>query len=210
MNPFAAELTRMNEPASRSLMAIGQRAPMPRGVRLTATIGEGADAESSHDASTFLAFDCNRNDLLDAVLGLIGSALQARMTTGFEDDSAVRHYQPPIPSRPRGGIAPSALRRIREHIERNLGEHIDTQQLANLAGLSTCHFSRAFKQSMGMPPHRYLLSRRVREAARLIESTQRPMSEIALDVGFSDQSHFTRVFTALIGQSPSHFRHQCR
>jgi len=123
---------------------------------------------------------------------------------------SVDRDEPPVPSRPRGGIAPSALRRVREHIDRNLAEHIEISDLAMLAGLSPCHFSRAFKQSMGMPPHRYLTSRRVQEAARLIESTDKPMFEIALDVGFSDQSHFTRVFSVQIGESPGRFRHQRR
>jgi AraC-like DNA-binding protein len=113
-------------------------------------------------------------------------------------------------SRPRGGIAPMALRRVRDHIETNLGAHIDIDYLAALTGLSACHFSRAFKQSMGVPPHQYLISRRVVAAALLIESTDKPLSQIALDVGFSDQSHFTRVFSAQVGESPRRFRHQRR
>ena len=147
-------------------------------------------------------------EVLDAVCVLLGSALRKMRdpTSGIEPEASV----PAIPSRPRGGIAPSALRRVREHIDRNLGEHIEIADLASLTGLSPCHFSRAFKQSMGMPPHRYLISRRVQEATRLFESTDRPMFEIALDVGFSDQSHFTRVFSAQVGESPSQFRHQRR
>ena len=103
-----------------------------------------------------------------------------------------------------------ALRRVRDHIETNLGAHIDIDYLAALTGLSACHFSRAFKQSMGVPPHQYLISRRVVAAALLIESTDKPLSQIALDVGFSDQSHFTRVFSAQVGESPRRFRHQRR
>jgi AraC-like DNA-binding protein len=144
--------------------------------------------------------------LLDTVRSLLDDALQkmrASSRTATGDPSAAVQ-------RPRGGIAPSALRRVREHIDQNLGEHIEIADLANLTGLSPCHFSRAFKQSMGVPPHRYLISRRVEEAARLIESTDRPMFEIALDVGFSDQSHFTRVFSSQVGESPSQFRHQRR
>ena len=146
--------------------------------------------------------------VLHAVCNLLGSALQ-RMRTA-ESGQTIEIAVSAVPPRPRGGIAPSALRRVREHIDSNLGEHIDIADLANITGLSPCHFSRAFKQSMGMPPHRYLISRRVQEAARLIESTDRPMFEIALDVGFSDQSHFTRVFSSQVGESPSQFRHQRR
>ncbi len=147
-------------------------------------------------------------ELLGAVCSLLGSALQKMRTSAGERVDA--NIEPIAPPRPRGGIAPSALRRVREHIDRNLGEHIEIADLAALTGLSPCHFSRAFKQSMGVPPHRYLISRRVQAAARLIETTDRPLFEIALDVGFSDQSHFTRFFSAQVGESPSQYRHQRR
>ena len=145
--------------------------------------------------------------LLDTVRSLLDEALHKMRASSPKAAPDTLSAAAP---RPRGGIAPSALRRVREHIDRNLGEHIEIADLATLTGLSPCHFSRAFKQSMGMPPHRYLISRRVEEAARLIESTDRPMFEIALDVGFSDQSHFTRVFSSQVGESPSQFRHQRR
>ena len=150
----------------------------------------------------------NPVELLGAVRTLLDTALQKMRASTCPPTEAPG--KPTAVPRPRGGIAPSALRRVREHIEKNLGEHIEIADLANLTGLSPCHFSRAFKQSVGMPPHRYLISRRVQEAAKLIESTDRPMFEIALDVGFSDQSHFTRVFSSQVGESPSQFRHQRR
>lgn len=110
----------------------------------------------------------------------------------------------------RGGLAPGALRRVREHIHQRLAERIELSDLAQIAGLSECHFARAFKQSIGMPPHRYMLQRRIEAAALMIERTDRPLSEIALDVGFSDQSHFTRMFSRLTRQTPREFRHQRR
>ena len=58
----------------------------------------------------------------------------------------------------RGGLAAGTLRRIREYIERELANPISLHDLASVAGLSDCHFARAFKQSIGMPPHRYLCS----------------------------------------------------
>jgi AraC-like DNA-binding protein len=173
------------------------------------TVNDGTDAGPLPPGiSASLSMDCAQDDLLETVCGLIGFSISTAEVS-CSGREAPRRPQTTAAS-PRGGIAPSALRRVREHIERNLGEHLDIDHLAMLTGLSGCHFSRAFRQSMGVPPHRYLISRRVAAAARLVASTDRPLSEIALDVGFSDQSHFTRVFSAQIGESPRRFRHQRR
>lgn len=110
----------------------------------------------------------------------------------------------------RGGLAPGALRRVREHIERSLSERIDMRGLAELARLSTCHFSRAFRQSVGVPPHRYVMARRIAVAAGLIEQTDRALTDIALAVGFSDQSHFTRAFARVRGETPGTYRRRHR
>jgi len=120
----------------------------------------------------------------------------------------------PVPPPPdhtaRGGMAFGSLRRTREHIERQLAHKISLPELAGIAGLSAGHFSRAFKQSVGMSPHRYLLQRRIAAAADQIRDTDRPLAEVALSVGFSDQSHFTRVFARESGETPSAFRRRYR
>jgi AraC-like DNA-binding protein len=72
-----------------------------------------------------------------------------------------------------------------------------------MAGLSVFHFARAFRQSFGMPPHSYLLRRRIERADRLLEQTELSLSEIALSTGFSDQSHFAKHFRRLTGMTPS-------
>ncbi|MDY0749024.1 AraC family transcriptional regulator [Paucibacter sp. R3-3] len=183
---------------------------------------ESAESDKPHDFGLEVAnmnagaVGRDREELLDAVLSLLGLALQQMRNspspeTGTGTGTGTHSVGDlKILSRPRGGIAPSALRRVREYIDKNLSDPIEVNVLASLTGLSLCHFSRAFKQSMGMPPHRYLICRRIKEAARLIECTEMPMYEIALEVGFSDQSHFTRVFSAQLGESPSRFRHQRR
>jgi AraC-like DNA-binding protein len=117
---------------------------------------------------------------------------------------------PPGDNTARGGMAFGSLRRTREHIERQLAHKISLGELAGIAGLSAGHFSRAFKQSVGMSPHRYLLRRRIAAAADLIRKTDRPLAEVALSVGFSDQSHFTRVFARESGETPSAFRRRYR
>jgi AraC-like DNA-binding protein len=107
---------------------------------------------------------------------------------------------------PRGGLAPWQERRAKEIIEANLDGEVPLNQLARECGLSTSHFSRAFKDTMGIPPHQWLLRRRVENAMRLLRNQQVSLPEVALACGFSDQSHFTRVFTKLSGTSPGAWR----
>jgi AraC family transcriptional regulator len=107
---------------------------------------------------------------------------------------------------PRGGLAPWQERRAKEIIEANLDGEIPLTQLARECGLSTGHFSRAFKDTMGIPPHQWLLRRRIENAMRLLRDQQLSLPEVALACGFSDQSHFTRVFAKLSGTSPGAWR----
>jgi transcriptional regulator of acetoin/glycerol metabolism len=135
-------------------------------------------------------------------LGKLDSTLLMQPRIALLEDLR-RHYVPDVP---RGGLPPGALRRVREYIATYIHENLDIATLASLAGLSVYHFSRAFKASVGMPPHRYLLEQRIRKAAELIEQTERPLVSIALAVGFADQAHFSRSFHALVGLAPSQFR----
>jgi AraC-like DNA-binding protein len=111
---------------------------------------------------------------------------------------------------PRGGLAPGALRRVTEYIDSHLCEDLALETLAAHAGLSTYHFARAFKQSVGMPPHRYLLQERVKRAVELLKQTEQPLTAIAQSLGFADQSHFSRSFHGLVGLAPSEFRRSHR
>lgn len=116
----------------------------------------------------------------------------------------------PVPSSPRGGLPPGILRSLRRHIEDQLDKNLPVAALAAIAGLSPTHFSRAFKNSTGVAPHHYLTRQRVEKAARLLIESELSMAEIAQAVGFSDQSHFTRCFTRLIGTTPGAYRHARR
>jgi AraC-like DNA-binding protein len=107
---------------------------------------------------------------------------------------------------PRGGLAPGALRRVKEHIGAHLGENLTIERLAAQTGLSLHHFARAFKASIGLPPHRYLLEQRIQKAAELLQSTEQAIATIALSVGFADQSHFSNSFHQLAGVTPAQFR----
>jgi len=106
----------------------------------------------------------------------------------------------------RGGLTPRALRRVRDHIDAHLTKNITLEALSEVAGLSRCHFARAFKQSVGTAPHAYLLQRRLERAERLLKETELSLCQVALDSGFSDQSHFSSCFRRHFGESPRSFR----
>jgi AraC family transcriptional regulator len=105
-----------------------------------------------------------------------------------------------------GGLAPWQERRANEMLRANLSGDLSLPQLANACRLSVGHFSRAFKQTMGCPPHQWLLHQRIERAKQLILNTDEPLCAIALDTGFADQSHFTRVFSRRVGASPAAWR----
>lgn len=106
----------------------------------------------------------------------------------------------------RGGLPPRVLRRIREYINGNIDQRISVELLAGIANLSVCYFVRAFKQSMGITPHDYLIRQRVERTKELLFGTDMPLSEIALAAGFADQSHFARRFRQHVGVSPRDYR----
>lgn len=110
----------------------------------------------------------------------------------------------PEPSR--GGLSPAVTRRVCDYIEGHLDEKIRLDGLAALAGLSTDHFARSFHQSVGVPPHTYLLRRRLEQVDQMLRETHAPLSEIALATGFSDQSHLARHFRRWAGMSPRQVR----
>jgi AraC-like DNA-binding protein len=102
----------------------------------------------------------------------------------------------------RSGLAPWQLRRAKEHLMENLARDVSLEELAAAVDLSKSHFSRGFRESTGYPPHRWLLSARIDKAKSLLLSSKLSLAEIALEVGFADQSHFTRTFTKLVSVSP--------
>jgi AraC-like DNA-binding protein/PAS domain-containing protein len=115
-----------------------------------------------------------------------------------------------IPTPSRGGLPPRVLQRICEHIEARIEEKISVDALATLAGLSVPHFTRAFRHSAGLPPHTYVLRRRLERAELMLRNTLLPLSEIAAAMGFADQSHLTRHFHRQTGVAPSVVRWNAR
>jgi AraC-like DNA-binding protein len=137
----------------------------------------------------------------------------ARSSVSRNSPEAVVHSQPRLSmlsymqlqetERPnRGGLAPALTRRICDFIEAHLSEKISLDDLSSMAGLSHHHFARAFQHSVGIPPHKYLLRRRLEHVEKMLRDTQLPLSEIAQVAGFSDQSHLARHFRRVTGISP--------
>ncbi|MCA6109775.1 helix-turn-helix domain-containing protein [Bradyrhizobium cenepequi] len=108
----------------------------------------------------------------------------------------------------RGGLAPWQEKRACERLESDLAGKTSLEQVAAEFGLSVSHFSRAFRISTGLPPHQWLLRQRVKAAKQLMTVRDLPLSEIAISAGFANQSHFTRVFSTVVGVSPGAWRRE--
>jgi AraC family transcriptional regulator len=107
-----------------------------------------------------------------------------------------------------GGLSARNLRRIEEFLDANFSEAVTLSDLAAVAGLSTRHFLRAFRESKGITPHQYLIDRRIDAAKKLLHETDESASSIALACGFSSSQHFSTTFRRCTAFSPSSFRKQ--
>jgi AraC family transcriptional regulator len=110
------------------------------------------------------------------------------------------------PSVVRGGLAPWQMHRATEMLKANLDGQIALSQVARECKLSVSHFVRAFKQTVGEPPYRWLLHQRIEAAKELLLHSGLPMVEIALKCGFADQACFIRAFRKLLATTPGEWR----
>jgi AraC family transcriptional regulator len=97
-------------------------------------------------------------------------------------------------------------RRLAEFIEENIASELNLPILAALTGYGLSRFKTLFKNTFGSAPHAYVLQRRVEHARRLIETGALPLSQIALEAGFSHQSHMASALRRSLGMSPGELR----
>ena len=120
--------------------------------------------------------------------------------------SLARRPVPHADDKGSAALSPTQVRRVREYIRANLGRDIALAELADQVRLSPHYFSSVFKHTLGASPYRYVLRERIDEARRMLASERMSISEVALSVGFSDQSHFSQAFRKMTGTTPKRFR----
>jgi AraC-like DNA-binding protein len=103
-------------------------------------------------------------------------------------------------------LAPWKVKRLAQHVERHLDRSLESEELAKVAGLSLFHFSREFRNTFGVPPHRYVIQERIGRAKRLMIGTDRSITEIAAECGLADQAHLTKLFKRFNGETPGVWR----
>jgi AraC-like DNA-binding protein len=137
---------------------------------------------------------------LDHVLAdALNTALAVRITRLFVDPSAINLA-------PSNGLSRGRVKRVCDYIEAHLDDRLTLTEIAGVACLSPYHFSRSFKQAVGVGPRRYIIQRRVERARALLQRTDLPLSRVAHEAGFTDQSHLTAEFRRHIGVTPGRFR----
>lgn len=116
------------------------------------------------------------------------------------------------PVRPlfKGGLAAKSKKLVCEYMQEHLRETIPLKTLASIAGLSPFYFSHAFKVSFGLPPKRYFMKMKAERAKELLSTTNLPIGEIALELGFSEHSSLTALFRKMTGTTPKEYRRKAQ
>ncbi len=118
----------------------------------------------------------------------------------------LRAYAPAAASRADGRLPRRRLARVLDFVRDNIASDLSLAELASVAGVSPSHFKTLFKQSVGMPVHRYVIHRRVEYAAELLAGSHAPLADVALQAGFANQSHMARSIRRALGVTPARLR----
>ena len=138
----------------------------------------------------------------------IGSRLYVESLAQLFAIHLLRHYCTfkPVLRHDQGGLAHHSLQQVLDYIQTHLEQDISLSQLAKTARVSKYYFIKLFKRSMGITPHRYLVQQRLEQAKQLLKQSNLSLNEIALQCGFTGQSHFTKAFHDAIGLTPKAYR----
>ena len=110
-----------------------------------------------------------------------------------------------LPVRP-PGLPEHRLRRVLAYVGDHLTSDLSVSQLAAVVGMSPHYFAELFRRSTGCTPHRYVVLQRIERAKQCLRESGRSVTEVGLEAGFQNPSHFARVFRQIVGSSPSLFR----
>jgi AraC family transcriptional regulator len=174
----------------------------------------GADSRKVEIVKQFLIRDpvieaITLNLARDAADGSPAGRLYAESACEFLAHHLIYRYSNLCHPPPRsvGGLSSRRLKLVLEYIDDTLDQPIKLRDLAALAGISTRHFERAFRQSTGTSPHAYVMERRLHKARDLlINRPELPIEHITRRLGFSSSSHFSSVFRRRTGLTPTNFR----
>jgi AraC family transcriptional regulator len=129
----------------------------------------------------------------------LGTALAARLVQNYAVSKLSLEFKA-------SGLTQSQLKRVIDYMKANLTQDLSILDLATLTSMSESHFSRSFKQSVGIAPYQYLMQQRVERAKQLLEQQSLAISTIALDCGFANQTHLTKVFRQMTRMTPKAYQ----
>jgi AraC family transcriptional regulator len=120
----------------------------------------------------------------------------------------LRHYSSAtrLPEDPSSRLPLHKLQRATDYINDNLRQDLTLRRISEALSMSPYHFAHLFKQSAGLTPHRYVIQRRMQRATYLLRETELPITQIARQVGYANQSHFSMAFHRFTGQTPRRYR----
>lgn len=143
----------------------------------------------------------NPNDAQSLFVDQVGLALSLHLA---------QHYGGLLVQEKRamGGLSAKQARRAKDYLMANIGGEASMTAAARECGLSRSYFTKAFKETVGRTPHRWLLEQRLHAAKEMLHSTRSSIADIALSCGFADQSHLTRLFSREVGMPPGTWRRE--
>src|SRR5580692_10067856 len=130
-------------------------------------------------------------------------SVEQAMAVALVKDRAVRHRPAQFS---RGGLNSARLRKIRELVYAKMEEDLSLEEMAQAVGLSTAHFARMFRKSMGETPHQFVLRQRLERAKAMLRAPHSRVLDVALGCGFKTQQHFAQAFREIWGVSPTEYR----